>query len=62
MAKSSGAGCRGEKQPSFSPCPEGQNLQGLSRNDLRALRFLFVQPLVSIPGESKAKGESISIG
>ncbi|KPK92345.1 MAG: hypothetical protein AMJ94_05230 [Deltaproteobacteria bacterium SM23_61] len=53
MAKSSGPGCRG--------CPEGQNGQGLSRNDLCALCFLFVHPLVSIPGGSKGKEESISM-
>jgi hypothetical protein len=50
-----------EKRPSFSPFPEGQNGQGLSRNDLCALCFLFVHPLVSIPQRPKGKEGSISI-
>jgi len=52
---------QGEKRPSFSPFPEGQNIQGRSRNDLCALRFLFVHPLVSIPEGSKGKEEALSI-
>jgi len=52
---------QGEKRPSFSPFPEGQNSQRLSRNDLCALCFLFVHPLVSIPGGSKGKEEAILI-
>jgi hypothetical protein len=52
---------QGEKGPSFSPCPEGQNYQWLSRNDLCALCFLFVHPLVWIPGGSKGKEKSVSI-
>jgi hypothetical protein len=52
---------QGEKRSSFSPFPEGQNSQRLSRNDLCALRFLFVHPLVSIPEGSKGKEEALSI-
>jgi len=52
---------QGVKRPSSSPCPEGQNYQGLSRNDLCVLCFLFVHPLVLIPGGSKDKEEFISI-
>jgi hypothetical protein len=52
---------QGEKRPFFSPCPEGQNCQGLSRKDLCALCFLFVHPLVSTFGGWKGKEESISI-
>jgi len=52
---------QGEKRRSFSPFPEGQTAKRLSRNDLCALCFLFVHPLVSIPGRPKGKEESISI-
>jgi len=52
---------QGEKRPSFSLFPGGQKSQGLSRNDLCALFFLFVHPLVSIPGGSKGKEEAIFI-
>jgi hypothetical protein len=50
---------QGEKRPFLSACPGGQNYQRLSRNDLCALCFLFVHPLVSIPGGSKGKEGSI---
>jgi len=60
MTKKLRARMQGEKRSSFSACPEVQNSQGLSRNDLCALCFLFVHPLVSIPRISKGKEESIS--
>jgi len=52
MAKGSGSGCRWEKV---------HTAKGLSRNDLCALRLLFVNPLVFNPGGSKGKEESLSI-
>jgi hypothetical protein len=52
MAKGSGSGCRWEKV---------RTAKELSRNDLCALRLLFVHPLVFNPGGSKGKEESLSI-
>jgi hypothetical protein len=47
----------GAKRRPFSPVPG----KGLSRTALCALCFLFVHPLVSIPGRPKGKEESILI-
>jgi len=61
MAKSSRPGCR-EKNGSLShPSRKGKTAKSPSRNDLCALSLLFVHPLVSLPGGSKGKEESISI-
>jgi hypothetical protein len=43
------------------PSRKIKTAKGLSRNDLCALCFLFVHPLVFIPGRSKGKEESTSI-
>ena len=61
MAKSSGPGCRGENGVFSHPSQKVKMRKDLSRNDLCVLCFLFVHPLVSIPGGSKGKEESRSI-
>jgi hypothetical protein len=60
-AKSSGPGCRGKSGALSHPSRKVKTAKGLSRNDLCALCFLFVHPLVSIPGRPKGKEGSISI-
>jgi len=50
MAKSSEPGCRGKNGVFSHPSQKVKTAKGLSRNDLCALCFLFVHPLVSIPG------------
>jgi len=54
------AAMQGEKWPAFPPFPQSQNGQGAFQDDLCALCFLFLHPLVFIPGGSKGKEESIS--
>ncbi len=61
MAKSSEPGCRGKSGPLSHPCRKVKTAKGLSRNDLCALCFLCVHPLVFIRGGSKGKEESVSI-
>jgi hypothetical protein len=61
MAKSSRPGCRGKSGPFSDASRKVKSGRGLSGNDLCALCFFFVHPLVFIPGESKGKEESISI-
>jgi hypothetical protein len=61
MAKSSSPGCRRKSGPISNASRKVKNTKGLSRDDLCALCFLFVHPLVFIPGGSKGKEESISI-
>jgi hypothetical protein len=61
MAKSSGPGCRGKNGVFSHPSQKVKTRKDLSRNDLCVLCFLFVHPLVSIPGGSKGKEESRSI-
>jgi hypothetical protein len=60
-AKSSGPGCRGKSGAFSHPSRKVKTAKGLSRNDLCVLCFLFVHPLVFIPGGSKGKAGSISI-
>jgi hypothetical protein len=52
---------QGEKRRFFYPSRKVKTAKGLSRNDLCVLCFLFVHPLVFIPGGSKGKEGSISI-
>jgi len=54
-------GCRAKSGPLSHPSRKVKMAKGLSRNDLCALRLLFVHPLVFTPGGSKGKEESISI-
>jgi len=61
MAKCPELGCRRKGGFLSPPFREVKKAKGLSRNDLCALCFLFLLPLVSIPGGSKDKEESISI-
>jgi len=61
MAKGAALGCRGKSGSLSHPSRKAKRTKGLSGNDLCALCFLFVHPLVSIPGGSKGKEESISI-
>jgi hypothetical protein len=60
-AKSSMPGCRGKSGAFSHPSRKVKTAKGLSRNDLCVLCFLFVHPLVFIPGGSKGKQGSISI-
>jgi hypothetical protein len=55
MAKSSGPGCRGKNGVFSHPSQKVKTRKDLSRKDLCVLCFLFVHPLVSIPGGSKEK-------
>jgi hypothetical protein len=61
IAKSSGPGCRGKSGALSHPSRKVKTRKDLSRNDLCVLCFLFVHPLVSIPGRPKGKEGSISI-
>jgi hypothetical protein len=61
MAKGSAPGCRAKSGPLSHPCRKVKRTKGLTRNDLCALRLLFVHPHVFIPGGSKGKEESLSI-
>ena len=61
MAKGLELGCRGESGSLSHPSRKVKRAKGLSRNDLCALCFLFVHPLVSIPGRPEGKEGSISI-
>jgi hypothetical protein len=61
MVKCLRSGCKGEA-PLLSHLSRKDNTaKGLSGNDLCAFCFLFVHPLVSIPGRPKGKEEFISI-
>jgi hypothetical protein len=60
MAKYSAPGCKGKSGPLSHPSRKVKTAKGLSRNDLCALRLLFVHPLVFLPGGSKRKEESMS--
>ena len=61
MAKCLAPGCRSKSGPLCHPSRKVKTAEEFSRNDLCALRPLFVHPLVFIPGGSKGKEESISI-
>jgi hypothetical protein len=61
MAKCPAPGCRGKSGPLSHPSRKVKMAKGLSRNDLCALRLLFVHPLFFIPGGSKGEEESTSI-
>jgi hypothetical protein len=61
MAKSLRPGCRRKSGPISNARRKVKNTKGLSKDDLCDLCFLFVHPLVFIPGGSKGKEESISI-
>jgi hypothetical protein len=52
---------QGEKRCSFPPSRKVKTAKRLSRNDFCALCFLFLHPLVSVPGRSKGKEELIFI-
>jgi len=61
MAKSSSPGCKGKSGALSCPSRKVKTAKRPSRNDLCALCFLFVHPLVSIPGRLKGKEGSVSI-
>ena len=61
MAKCSAPGCRAKSGPLSHPSRKVKTAKELSRDDLCALRLLFVHPLFFIPGGWKGKEKSISI-
>jgi hypothetical protein len=50
-----------EKRPISNPPRKVKNTKAFFKDDLCALCFLFVHPLVFNPGGSKGKEKSISI-
>jgi hypothetical protein len=61
MAKSSRPGCRRKSGLISNPPRKVKNTKAFFKDDLCALCFLFVHPLVFNPGGSKGKEKSISI-
>jgi hypothetical protein len=55
MAKGSRPWGQGEKGSHFQRFPEGKTPKALSKKDLCALCFLFVHPLVFLPGGSRER-------